>query len=309
MSQPDYAAYLPAGDTEKLWGVAMTAAGFTRVKPGMTYPPLRHPLDRLFTWSTGRILNVYQIVYITAGVGSFESEADRRRILPISAGSVFVLFPGVWHRYSPDPGVGWVEDWIELRGDAVDRLLRQKVLSPQHPVFMPGIQGDFLDAFKQCHHLARLKPTGYQAVLATLGLQIVAQLGLVAQSETSDRPLLLAIEQAQSVLETTLDQPIAIRDLAESLGVGYSSFRQCFKAHTGVSPKQYHLDFRVRKAMELLGQTDLQVQQIAEMLGFDSGFHLSALIKSRTGLPPSSWRAQPAARGRRPTAVDGGTPG
>src|SRR5206468_3667841 len=105
---------------------AVTAAGFTRVKPGMAYPPLRHPLDRLFTWSTGRVLNVYQVVYITAGSGSFESQADPRRILPISAGNAFVLFPGVWHRYSPDPAVGWVENWIELRGEAVDRLLRQK---------------------------------------------------------------------------------------------------------------------------------------------------------------------------------------
>ena len=294
MSKPDYAAYLPAGDTEKAWGAAMTAAGFTRVKPGMPYPPLRHPLDHLFTWSTGRVLNVYQVVYITSGAGSFESQADPRRILPIAAGSVFVLFPGVWHRYSPDPSVGWVENWIELRGEAVDRLLRQKAISPDRPLYTPGMQGALLGAFEQCHHLARSKPTGYQAVLATLGLQIVAQLGVVARTETANRPMLVAIEQAQAMLEATLDQPISIQDLAQTLGVGYSSFRQGFKAHTGVSPKQYHLDLRLRKAMELLGQTELQVQQIAEMLGFDSGFHLSALIKSRTGSPPSDWRVRPS---------------
>lgn len=290
MSRPDYAAYLPVGNTENAWGVAVTAAGFTRVKPGMTYPPLRHPLDKLFTWSAGRILNAYQIVYITAGAGTFESDPDRRS-LPILAGDAFVLFPGVWHRYSPDPEVGWVEDWIELRGEAVDRLLRQKVLSPHRPIYTPGLRGELLEAFKECHRLAQVRPTGYQAVLATLGIKIVAQLGLAAEENPVDRPIQVAIDQARALLETTLDRPISIRDLAESLGVGYSAFRQSFKVRTGVSPKQYHLDLRVRKAMEMLSHTDLQVQQIAELLGFDSAFYLSSLVKARTGLSPSNWRA------------------
>ena len=292
MSKPDYAAYLPVGDSEKVWGVSMPGAGFTRVKPGMPYPPLRHPLDRLFTWSTGRVLNAYQVVYITAGAGSFESQAYPKRVMPIAAGTAFLLFPGVWHRYSPDQAVGWVENWIELRGDAVDRLRRQETIAPDRPIYNPGMQGDLLGLYEQCHHLARLRPPGYQPVLGTLGLQIIAQLGLSAGAETANRPLLTAIEQAQAQLETTFDQPISIQDLAQSLGVGYSAFRRAFKERTGVSPKQFHLDLRLRKAMELLGQTDLQVQQIAEMLGFDSGFHLSALIKARTGSPPSAWRAQ-----------------
>jgi len=291
MSKPDYAAYLPVGDSERIWGVSMPASGFTRVKPGMPYPPLRHPLDRLFTWSTGRVLNAYQIVYITAGAGSFESQAAPKRIFPIAPGTVFLLFPGVWHRYSPDPAVGWVESWVELRGDAVDRLRQEGVISPERPIYEMGMQQDLMALFEQCHEMARGRPPGYQPALGTLGLQIIAQLGVSAAVEGEGRPLLLAVEHAQAQLIAAIDQPISMQNLAQSLGVGYSAFRRAFKAHTGVSPKQFHLDLRLRKAMELLGQTDLQVQEIAEMLGFDSGFHLSALIKGRTGSPPSAWRA------------------
>ena len=67
----------------------------------------------------------------------------------------------------------------------------------------------------------------------------------------------------------------------------------------GLSPKQYHLQLRIRKAQALLTNTSMSFQEVADALGFDSPFHLSADFKMRLGSSPTQWRAQVARRGRR----------
>jgi len=42
----------------------------------------------------------YQLIYIHEGGGTFESQAAKRRKL--TRASLFILFPGAWHRYRPD---------------------------------------------------------------------------------------------------------------------------------------------------------------------------------------------------------------
>ena len=50
----------------------------------------------------------------------------------VKAGSLLILFPRVWHRYAPDPGVGWTEHWIECQGPIFDEAVRTGIVRP-HP--------------------------------------------------------------------------------------------------------------------------------------------------------------------------------
>ncbi|MGA7903531.1 MAG: AraC family ligand binding domain-containing protein, partial [Terrimicrobiaceae bacterium] len=107
----DYFVYLPQQPPGNIWGCTATSVGFARVKPRTKYPPARHPADHHFEWAQGRILQFYQIILISEGSGMFESEHTREPRV-VDAGSVLILFPGVWHRYAPDSAVGWAEHWI-----------------------------------------------------------------------------------------------------------------------------------------------------------------------------------------------------
>ena len=111
----NYFVYLPDRRDRGPWECTATSAGYERVSPGSPYPPRRHPVDHHFTWANGRVLPAYQILYITEGKGYFESEVSAQK-QTVEAGSVLILFPGVWHRYSPESKTGWVENWIECRG-------------------------------------------------------------------------------------------------------------------------------------------------------------------------------------------------
>jgi AraC-like DNA-binding protein len=286
-----YNAYLgiPARQ-EDPWECTATSVGYERVQPGSPYPPRRHPVDHHFDWDHGRVLSAYQLVYVIEGQGVFESEVSPK-CHRIEAGAVMTLFPGVWHRYAPDPKTGWVEQWIECCGPTFDRARSAGLLRPERPVWRVGLPPELLQAFEHCHALAQQRSTGVQALLSTMGLHLLSVLLSAAQRHPgAPRPMDHKIQQAQGLLARRYHERLSVEQLARELNVSYSSFRQAFKAQTGISPKQYQLQIRLHKAQDFLANTPKSVGEIADILGFDSAFHLSKQFKDSTGMAPQAWR-------------------
>jgi len=288
----DVAFYCPDGGTSELWGVAVTAFGMTRAVPGAPYPPnpRQHPGDHLF-WlpQGGRILNCYQMLSISSGKGRFESTATGE--VEIQSGSAFLLFPEVWHRYAPDPESGWTEYFLELRGPALDRLREAGVLRPQNAVFHPGVAPEWIEAFNTLHRLAKEEGLGGREQMATLGMHLLTQI-LFSRKIGELRAEERAVRQAESRMREKLGEHLDMRKLAVEVGSDYDSFRRCFKALTGLPPKQYYRKLQMRRAEELLLHTRRSMAEIADELGFHSAFHLSAAFKEHSGLAPSLWRSK-----------------
>ena len=79
--------------------------------------------------------------------------------------------------------------------------------------------------------------------------------------------------------------------LARELGVSYSWFRHTFAAHTGLSPHQYLLEFRLVRARSLLTETEFSVKEIATQTGFEDEFYFSRLFRQKLNLTPASGAA------------------
>jgi hypothetical protein len=121
--------YFPISRRDKNWGLYITTAGEARIAPHTLYPPGGHPKGFAFDWQHGRILEGFALVYISSGRGNFESE--RKFSARIEPGHAFLLFPGVWHRYAPDPESGWHEHWIGYDGETARQWLRHRFISPK----------------------------------------------------------------------------------------------------------------------------------------------------------------------------------
>jgi AraC-like DNA-binding protein len=74
------------------------------------------------------------------------------------------------------------------------------------------------------------------------------------------------------------------------VGLGASHFRQAFRRECGVAPRTFHGEARLRRAADLLANTELSTKEIADLLGFSSAFHFSHAFKRGRGLAPSRWR-------------------
>lgn len=283
----DYFEYFPCGPTELAWGFHISAAGYTRIKRGAPYPPARHPDSHAFVWSDGRILSSLQVVYLSSGSGQFESRQGGPH--EVRTGDAMILWPGVWHRYRPQPRTGWTEHWFELSGHLVPGWLKN--LDPSVSIISAPQPDQMLEQFQKLHAFCQKKPRGGRLQAATWALAIWAELlaGSV-QEERIDHDGL--IQRAVRKMTSSLTAPVRIEKIARDLGVSYPTLHRHFTAETGLSPKQYFEQVRLARAAELLTASRLSIKEIAASLGYYSAFHFSHHFKLNKGMAPSLWRSR-----------------
>jgi AraC-like DNA-binding protein len=287
-TQSDYHTYLVKPPEAELWGVAVTGCGRQTCPAGSPYPPPGHPADHVFSWANGRVLGSCQVVFISEGAGTFDSRATGA--VPVSAGSALVVFPGVWHRYAPDPARGWSEHWIELQGPTLEALLQKGALTAARAVIRVERAVKLGALMEEIEARLRESAAGFAPEAAALGLHVLSLLVEAGRLNAPSRATTSFVARAERLLLDAVDRPPAIPDLARSLGVAYSHFRREFKRHTGLAPYQYVRRLRLEKARRLIGSSSESLQTIADRLGFASLFHLSAAFKQHYGQSPSRWR-------------------
>ncbi len=286
MGSEDYFTYLPDSGLCEAWGCTALSTGYTRIEPGSAYPPVRHPDDHHFVWERGRTLQAYQFALISEGSGRLQAAPHPERVHTVEAGDVILLFPGVWHRFAPDTETGWVESWIECRGAAFDRVMDMELMPMERPLWRGGEQAKAV--FSQVHQLAREDALLHQPTLSALGLQLLAQ--LCQSRDVAERGRARLVERARRILMEQSGGAPALGEVARDLGISYSTLRRLFRQHTGMSLKQYQTEVRIRRACELLRNSDKSVKEIAGHLGYNTAFHFSAQFQKSTGLAPSHWR-------------------
>ena len=93
----------------------------------------------------------------------------------------------------------------------------------------------------------------------------------------------------QFISENNISE-VTVARLARACQLSPSGFRSLFKAHTGVSPIDYILDLKLKKAKILLAEKSLSVAEVAHMLGFTDLSYFSKFYKQHTGKLPSKDR-------------------
>ena len=106
--------YLLVNERDILWGLTVSTVGYEEIAPGESYPTRGHADGYYFDLERGRELNEYQLLYITKGEGTFHSATVREAHL--REGDLFLLFPGEWHSYHPNPNTGWKSYWTGFKG-------------------------------------------------------------------------------------------------------------------------------------------------------------------------------------------------
>ena len=287
---PDtYFRYFPVSPRDEDWGMYVTTAGYVDIESGGEYPPPGHPKGYAFFWQRGRILHEFQLHYITRGAGEFESETAGQK--KIEAGSIFLLFPGEWHRYTANPQTGWREYWVGFGGQYATRLMRKGFLSPRTPVLKPRAEHALLELFTSLISEMRAERIGFSQILgATTALMLAIVHAAARAGEAVDTHAETIIRRAKVLLHDRLNQPVELKAMAAELHVGYAWLRRNFRHHTGLALHQYHLQLRINRAMHLLSGTPAPIKEIADQTGFEDAHYFSRVFKKKAGCNPEDWR-------------------
>lgn len=100
------------------------------------------------------------------------------------------------------------------------------------------------------------------------------------------------MQQIIEQIHTRLDEALSLEELAQLVHMSPRHFSRLFKEKTGLSPHQYILQARVRRAEYLLLHTDLSIAEIAHIVGFHSQSHLNRHFKRALGITPKQLRVK-----------------
>ena len=80
--------------------------------------------------------------------------------------------------------------------------------------------------------------------------------------------------------------------IAAELHKEYSQLSKLFSATEGITIEHFVILQKTEKAKELLAYNQMNLSEIADVLGYSSVAHLSAQFKKTTGLTPTQFKAQ-----------------
>ena len=83
---------------------------------------------------------------------------------------------------------------------------------------------------------------------------------------------------------------LSIKEISDHVFLSASYVCTYFKNQTGQTLNQYLTEYRMEKAMQLLGDARYQITDISSKVGYSNGNYFSKSFKKFTGLSPSKYR-------------------
>lgn len=103
-------------------------------------------------------------------------------------------------------------------------------------------------------------------------------------------PALSSTAKARAWALAHLDRPLTLRELAARESMSVRNFTRRFRDETGMSPAQWLTQRRLERARELLEESDLPVDRVAEEAGFGTAGSLRLRLHACLGVSPTAYR-------------------
>lgn len=103
----------------------------------------------------------------------------------------------------------------------------------------------------------------------------------------------ILMERVMKVTEKHISDPdFNVEQLSVEAGISRAHLHRKMKDATGVTPSDFIRNIRLKRASQLLRKPDIEITQIAYMVGYNSQPHFSTVFKKFTGYTPSEYRSK-----------------
>ncbi|MBQ9156519.1 MAG: response regulator [Eubacterium sp.] len=91
-----------------------------------------------------------------------------------------------------------------------------------------------------------------------------------------------------------MDQSLSVKSISENVFLSVSYLCTYFKNETGTTLNQYITDYRTRKAMQLLAETNMKIVDVSNAVGYRDSNYFAKIFKKLTGLSPKEYKHKSA---------------
>jgi AraC-like DNA-binding protein len=103
-------------------------------------------------------------------------------------------------------------------------------------------------------------------------------------------------EKAMSFVEENLTEKISLREVAQLCGLGPFQFSRAFKQDRGTTFREFLIQRRVNRALQLFGNPKASVTEVAFAAGFNDLSYFARVFRRFVGVSPSLYRREKGIR-------------
>ncbi len=140
----------------------------------------------------------------------------------------------------------------------------------------------------------RLTGLAFDTWLKGFGLEAAGYLIDLVQQLSAQPPVYLdeneirAVEKAKTILQASLKHPPAVIDLCRKVGVNKNKLQKGFRLTEGKSVAEYVRTLRMERALDLLEDDTLSIQDVAEKVGYNGISNFYAVFRQTFGDTPAA---------------------
>lgn len=112
----------------------------------------------------------------------------------------------------------------------------------------------------------------------------------IKQPKLYNSTLVNVVKNIEKHLKNNLEKRYTIKELSLLFHISETAIKTLFKEIYGSPISIYIKEYRIRNAKKLLTETNLNITQIAKMIGYNSVSKFGETFKKDTGLTPSEFR-------------------
>ena len=212
----------------------------------------------------------------------------------LGEGFAFVLRAHQEAWYEADHENPWNYFWVGFSCVDAETCVRKAGFPKERPFRPVGCAeklGEYLDEMLDAHQLNFWNSLRRNANLMLFFSELI-------QDYTSTQSLRQSYSYSSSsyvryvkdYIDRYYEKKLRIGAIAEYIGVNRSYLSNSFRRETGVSPQEYLMGIRIRRAQTLLRESGLMIAEIAQQVGYPDALAFSRIFRQRVGLSPSAYR-------------------
>lgn len=216
------------------------------------------------------------------------------------AGTAVLYGPNQSQRYQHLFDTNPASMWIHFTGEEVDNMLKRLHLQTEsfYKIAYPGNLANLItDLISELQNKDLFYAESASLILQNI-LLYVAKNSIPYHNTQPDLPnahsyeikVPVDVSKIVTYLNTHYTETLEIGEIAEQLHLSHSRLIALFKKFETVTPKQYIINLRIRKARELLENSSLSISEIATTVGYPNALYFSRIFKKNTGISPTQYR-------------------
>ncbi len=225
----------------------------------------------------------YYLIYVLSDEMYMLYQGEWKRLMP---GSVLVVPPNT--PYKCKCGTASASFlWVHFTGSDVEKTLERYKIGLFPNIYRTEISNNIFTRFQKLFE-GFARNDSYRAYdLAALLDRLLIETGRAIEKGDTER---VSLSKSVRFINENYAAQIKIPTLAQMENMCMTAYNMAFKKKMGVSPTKYIIKLRTNSAKELLCTTNMTVQEIGALCGYDDVNFFRKTFKKEAGVSPSEYR-------------------